>query len=207
MQAVFLSIRMANNHGAASSNQSDNVSCVDRIAAMSETPMPLPQFAPTRTDGTHIGSDIRRLVQLMLEEGLTWRKAADAVGVSHRTASRALGKAHVRAHMRIEKARLIEELSMTVPTKLHSLMDAKNANAAVRACIAHHDMAASVEPGRHSIGVASPGLTIQIVTPDEPKTVTIDNPVTPPPAPPFKPPVTIGHQHAPQLIERADENE
>jgi hypothetical protein len=83
--------------------------------------MPLDKFAPTRTDTGHIGADIKRLVELILD-GMTWRKAADKLGLSRRVAERALQKPHVRAYARSKKIQTIEELAMTVPVRLHELM-------------------------------------------------------------------------------------
>jgi hypothetical protein len=79
---------------------------------------------------------------------------------------------------------------------LHELMmKDDNQNAAVRACVALNEMAerANEEPVTRRLALG--GIVIQLG-----------------PAPPALPaqaaaPVTIEHQHAPQLIERPDTNE
>jgi hypothetical protein len=50
----------------------------------------MPQYPEKRNDGRHIGPDIREIVRLMLEEGYTWTRAADAVGFNRKRARRAL---------------------------------------------------------------------------------------------------------------------
>ena len=160
--------------------------------------MPLDKFVKTRSDSGHIGGDIRRLVELMLD-GMTWRKAAEQLGISARVAERALQKPHVRAYARNKKIQTIEELAMTVPVRLHELMlQDRNPNASVRAATALHDMASAELASRRlaPLGTPTPGLTIQIVT-DSPKPLTINNSATPQPALPM----TTG-EHAPQLIEQ-----
>jgi hypothetical protein len=85
--------------------------------------MPAAKYAATRTDGIYIGKDVREIIRLMLEEGYSWFKAADQVGLSRRRARRALDKPHVVAYRRERKAKLMDELSMRVPHKLNELMD------------------------------------------------------------------------------------
>lgn len=85
----------------------------------------MPQDPEKRNDGRHIGPDIREMVRLMLEEGYTWTRAADAVGFNRKHARRALNKPHV-TYRRNEKAKLVEDLSMRVPLKLNELMDSDN---------------------------------------------------------------------------------
>jgi hypothetical protein len=179
--------------GAAAADQSDDGTRAVGIAAMTDEKdalMPLPKFASTRTDGAHIGSRIKQLVDLMLD-GVPWRKAADQLGISRRVAERALQKPHVRAFMRSKKIQTIEELAMTIPVRLHELMlQNNNPNAAVRAGTALYGLASEELTARRLAltGTPTPGLTIQIVS------------ATPQPAPPM---TTI--EHAPQLIERADD--
>jgi hypothetical protein len=43
--------------------------------------MPAEKYASSRTDGTYVGKSIRELVRLMIEDGLIWQQAADAVGL------------------------------------------------------------------------------------------------------------------------------
>jgi hypothetical protein len=84
------------------------------------------------------------------------------------------------------------------------MLQNNNPNAAVRAGTAPYDMATGEQDRRRqalaNIGAPSPGLIIQVVTDSPP--LTINNSATPQPAP-----VTIEHQHAPQLIDRPDTNE
>jgi hypothetical protein len=64
-------------------------------------------------------------------------------------------------------------------------LDGSNQNAAVRACVALHQMSADEQAPRRpafGIGTQSPGLVIQVVT-DGPKPLTINNSETPLPAP------------------------
>ena len=154
----------------------------------------VPPYADKRNDGRHIGPAIR-MVRLMLEEGYSRDRAADQVKFSRTRARRALERPHVVAFRRREKMKLLDELSARVPLKLSELMDSENANAAVRACVALHGMAAGDElvARRGALVNATPGLTIQIVT---------DHPALPLSAPP----VTIEHAK-PQLIERGGEDE
>ena len=138
--------------------------------------------------------------------GKTLRAAAQELGISQRVAERALRKPHVRQFARAQKLRVLEELSMNVPNRLHDLMmKDDNQHAAVRAAIALHDLATGEQERRRqalaNIGQPSPGLVIQVVT-DSPTPLTINNSATPQPAP-----ITIEHQHAHQLIERPDMNE
>jgi hypothetical protein len=160
--------------------------------------MPLNKFVSTRSDGAHIGGDIKRLVELMLD-GVTWRKAADQLGISRRVAERALQKPHVRAYARNKKVQTIEELAMTVPVRLHELMlQNNNPNAATRAATALHDMASEELASRRSpLGTPTPGLTI-VIQHDNPKPLTIDNSATPLPAPP----VTIEHREPETVAQR-----
>jgi hypothetical protein len=197
-------IRVADNHRAAAApaRPDDGPSIVDAMSESDEVSnMPLPQFAATRTDSNHIGTHIKQLVDLMLD-GMTWRKAADHLGISRRVAERALQKPHVRAYARNKKIQTIEELAMTVPVRLHELMlQDRNPNASVRAATALHDMANTELASRRlgGLGTPTPGLTIQIVT-EGPKPLTINNSVIQKPAPP------VNIDHAPHRLERtADE--
>jgi hypothetical protein len=99
------------------------------------------EYAASRTDGRAIGKTIREIVRLTIEEGMSWQLAADAVGLKRTRAFRALSKPHVRNHMREERKKFIEALSMKVPRKLDELMSSDNANAAVRACLAVEELA------------------------------------------------------------------
>jgi hypothetical protein len=107
--------------------------------------MPAAKYATartaTRTDGIHIGKRIKEIVRLTIEEGMSWQLAADAVGLKRTEAFRALSKPHVRNHMREERKKFIEALSMKVPRKLDELMSSDNAAAAVRACLAVEELA------------------------------------------------------------------
>jgi hypothetical protein len=102
--------------------------------------MPAEKYAATRTDGAYIGADIRELVRLMVEDGVTWQRAADAVGVKRSTAYRGLHKPHVIAYRREQRRQQIELLSTRVPHKLSALMDSENAAAAVRAALALEEL-------------------------------------------------------------------
>ena len=154
----------------------------------------MPPHADKRNDGRHIGPVIREMVRLMLEEGFTRDHAADAVGFSRTRARRALDKPHVIAYRRREKMKLLDELSAAVPRRLSELMMKNdNQNAAVRACVALHQMSADEQAPRRpafGIGTQTPGLTI-VISHDSPK---------PLPAPPM---TTI--EHVPQRIERETE--
>jgi hypothetical protein len=102
--------------------------------------MPAAEYADTRTDGTRVPSKIRELVRLMIEEGLVWQKAADAIGLPRRRAKRALDKPHVIAYRREQRQAFLDLLSVRVPHKLNELMDSDNAAAAVRATLALEEM-------------------------------------------------------------------
>jgi hypothetical protein len=98
--------------------------------------MPAKEYAATRSDGHHIGAAIKEVVRLMLHEGFTWQRAADAVGITRSRAYRHLHKPHVIAYRREQRRQQVELLSTRVPQKLSSLMDSDNAAAAVRAALA-----------------------------------------------------------------------
>jgi hypothetical protein len=98
--------------------------------------MPAKEYATTRSDGHHIGKAIREVVRLMVQEGETWQRAADSVGLNRQSAYRALHKRHVISYRREQRKQFIEMLSTRVPQKLSSLMDSDNAAAAVRAALA-----------------------------------------------------------------------
>jgi hypothetical protein len=102
--------------------------------------MPAEKYAGTRSDSGHVGKAIREIVRLMTDDGLTWQRAADSVGVDRQRAFRALHKPHVIAYRRSERQRFIELLSTRVPAKLSELMDSENAAAAVRAALALEEM-------------------------------------------------------------------
>jgi hypothetical protein len=195
VQTVRGSIRVEDVDGATSCNQSNNVSCADRIAAMSDGEL-MPPYAEKRSDGLHIGRAIKEMVRLMLEEGYSRDRAADEVGFNRKRAKRALERPHIIVFRRREKAKLLDELAAGVPKRLHELMlDGSNQNAAVRACVALHQMSADEQaPRRPAFGTPTPGLTIQIVS-DSPRPLTI-NSETPLPAP-----------SPPPLIEQAGEND
>jgi predicted DNA-binding protein (UPF0251 family) len=103
--------------------------------------MPAEKYAATRTDGIYIGADIREVVRLMVEDGVPWQRAADAVGVERQRAHRALHKPHVIVYRREQRQRQIELLSTRVPMKLSELMDSENHAAATRAAISLEEMA------------------------------------------------------------------
>ena len=102
--------------------------------------MPEEKYASSRTDGIYIGRSIREIVRLMIEDGLTWQHAADAVGLARQRAFRALHKPHVIAYRREERKKFVELLSTRVPVKLLQLMDCDNAAAAVRAALALEEL-------------------------------------------------------------------
>jgi len=68
--------------------------------------MPAKQYAASRTDGAYVGKQIREIVRLMIEEGMTWQNAADSVGLKRGRAFRALHKPHVVAYRREERKKL-----------------------------------------------------------------------------------------------------
>ena len=103
--------------------------------------MPARSYVATRSDGNVIGKTIREIIRLMLEEGMPWYKAADAVGLGRERAYRALHKGHVIQFRREQRAALIDQLSMRVPHKLNELMDSENQAAAVRATLALEELA------------------------------------------------------------------
>ena len=95
--------------------------------------MPAAKYLATTERRSHIGKTIKEIVRLTLAEGMTWYKAADAVGLNRERAYRALHKPHVIAYRREQRAQLINSLSMRVPHRLNELMDSDNRAAAVRA--------------------------------------------------------------------------
>jgi hypothetical protein len=103
--------------------------------------MPAEKYAATRTDGIYIGADIREIVRRMVEDGVPWQRAADAVGLERQRAYRALHKPHVIAYRKEQRQRQVELLSTRVPMKLSELMDSENHAAAVRAAISLEEMA------------------------------------------------------------------
>jgi hypothetical protein len=103
--------------------------------------MPTKKYSTTRTDGAYIGKAIKEIIRLTIEEGMSWQKAADQVGLSRPRAARAVSKAHVISYRREQRAKFIELLSVRVPHKLNALMDSENAAAAVRATLALEDLA------------------------------------------------------------------
>jgi hypothetical protein len=112
--------------------------------------MPAKEYASTRTDGRYIGKSIREIVRLIVHEGMTWQNAADSVGLDRQRAYRALYKPHVISFRREERKKYLDYLNAGVPRRLGDLMESENANAAVRACLAVNELAASsnAEPTR-----------------------------------------------------------
>lgn len=108
------------------------------------------KYASTRTDGRYIGKSIREIVRLIVHEGETWQNAADSVGLDRQRAYRALHKAHVITYRREERKKFLDYLNAGVPRRLGDLTQSENANAAVRACLAINELAASsnAEPTR-----------------------------------------------------------
>ena len=152
----------------------------------------MPQYPEKRNDGRHIGPDIREMVRLMLEEGYTWTRAADAVGFNRKRARRALNKPHVMTYRRNEKAKLVEDLSMRVPLKLNELMDSDNHMAALRATLALEDMA-NQNLGEPSRRITTGGIVI--VLGNQPDALPAQAAA----------PVTI--EHAPRRLEDTDKTE
>jgi hypothetical protein len=122
--------------------------------------MPAHSYVATRSDGKVIGKDIREIVRLMLEEGYSWFKAADQVGLKRQRAARALAKPHVRAYRLEQRNRLIEQLSMRVPHRLNTLMDSENAAAAVRATLALEELAQQGREGPSRTSIRTGGIVI-----------------------------------------------
>jgi hypothetical protein len=102
--------------------------------------MPTEKYFATRTDGVYIGKSIREIVRLMIEEGLSWQKAADAVGLPRRRAKKAIEKPHVVAYRRERRKEFLDLACMRVPFKLMELMESDNAAAAVRATLALEEL-------------------------------------------------------------------
>lgn len=151
--------------------------------------MPAAKYEATRSDGVKIGTTIREIIRLMLEEGMPWYKAADAVGLNRERAHRALGKAHVIQYRREQRAKLIDQLSMRVPHKLNELMDSENQAAAVRATLALEELAQQGR-GEPSRRIQTGGIVI----------VLGGNPQALPGQ--TAAPVTIEHTQQRQLIEQ-----
>jgi hypothetical protein len=126
--------------------------------------MPAKQYAASRTDGAYVGKQIREIVRLMIEEGMTWQNAADSVGLKRGRAFRALHKPHVVAYRREERKKFIELLSTRVPLKLSGLMDSENAAAAVRAALALEELnnESRAEPTRR---IQTGGIVIMLNAP------------------------------------------
>jgi hypothetical protein len=76
----------------------------------------------------------------MIEEGMPWKKAADAVGLARRRALKAIEKPHVVAYRREQRKAFIDLASARVPSKLLEWMDSENAAAAVRATLALEEL-------------------------------------------------------------------
>jgi hypothetical protein len=126
--------------------------------------MPKSEYAASRTDGAYVGKQIREIVRLMIEEGMTWQLAADRVGLKRGRAFRALHKPHVVAYRREERKKFIELLSTRVPLKLSELMNSENAAAAVRSCLALEDLLneSRAEPTRR---IQTGGIVIMLNAP------------------------------------------
>lgn len=130
--------------------------------------MPSAQCADTRTDGrTHIGRSVKEIVRLMVEDGMTWQRAADVVGVKRTRAYKALQKSHVIAYRRQKKREEDELLSAGISHYLHKVMTSSENDAAkVRAALALQQIgdAAQTEPGsgRH---LTQNGIVIMIGAP------------------------------------------
>jgi hypothetical protein len=126
--------------------------------------MPADKYAATRSDGTHIGKGVREIVRLMIEDGATWQRAADAVGLRRQRAYRALHKPHVIAYRREMRKQQVELLSTRVPLKLSTLMDSENHAAAVRASLAllELDQNSRAEPVRR---IQTGGIVIMLGAP------------------------------------------
>jgi hypothetical protein len=117
----------------------------------------------TRSDGpTHIGRKIKQIIDLTLEEGLSWQTAADRVGMRRSSVYKAWIKPHVRAY-RLEKRReLIESLSTAVPKRLSELMHGENEAASVRACLAMEDLRHQAMAEPHTRRIQTGGIVIMI---------------------------------------------
>ena len=109
------------------------------------------KYADTRADDrTHIGRSIKEIVRLMVEDGMTWQRAADAVGVKRTRVYKALHKAHVIAYRRQRKREEDELLSAGISHYLHDVMTGSENDAArVRAALALRQIGAEArtEPG------------------------------------------------------------
>lgn len=79
--------------------------------------MPAEKYSASRSDGIHIGKSIRELIRLMIDEGETWQRAADAVGIKRTSAYRALHKPPVIAYRRELRKQQIGLLSTRVAEK------------------------------------------------------------------------------------------
>jgi hypothetical protein len=133
------------------------------------------QYAASRTDGAYVGKQIREIVRLMIEEGVSWQLAANSVGLKRGRAFRALHKPHVVAYRREERKKFIELLSTRVPLKLSGLMDSENAAAAVRAALALEELnnKSRAEPTRR---IQTGGIVIMLNAPAQ-RALPADMPV------------------------------
>jgi hypothetical protein len=126
------------------------------------------EYAATRTDDkTHIGGAIKRIVALIIEEGLSWQRAADMVGVKRTRAYKALHKAHVIQYRRRKKREEDELNAAGIGHYLRKVMtESENDAARVRAALALQQIAeeARAEPGagRH---LTQNGIVIYIGAP------------------------------------------
>jgi hypothetical protein len=152
--------------------------------------MPAAKYVATRSDGKVVGTAIKEIVRLTLEEGMTWQKAADAVGLNRERAYRALHKPHVITYRREQRAKLIDSLSMRVPHKLNELMDSENQAAAVRATLAMEELAQQGR-GEPSRRIQTGGIVIVLGGQQN----TLPGQAAPA--------MTI--EHAPRLLEPADD--
>jgi len=128
--------------------------------------MTAPQYYETQTDGRHIGGAIKRIVALMIEDGLSWQRAADVVGVKRTRAYKALHKAHVIQYRRRKKREEDELNAAGVSHYLHKIMtESENDAARVRAALALAQIgdAAQVEPGAKHL--TQNGIVIMIGAP------------------------------------------
>jgi hypothetical protein len=126
------------------------------------------EYASTRTDDrTHIGGAIKRIIALIIEEGLSWQRAADIVGVKRTRAYKALHKGHVIQYRRRKKREEDELNAAGIGHYLRKVMtESENDAARVRAALALQQIGeeARAEPGagRH---LTQNGIVIYIGAP------------------------------------------
>jgi hypothetical protein len=115
-----------------------------------------------RTDGHRIRRDIKEVIRLTLEEGLSWQTACDRLGQKRTRVARALSKPHVRAYAREKRRELIEDLGARIPLRLSQLMNGDNEASSVRACLALESLRNEALAEPNSRHIVSGGFVLVI---------------------------------------------